>query len=208
MTDGSDDESGRFRQRRRTRAAIVDATMRLLEDGAQPTITDIAEAADMSRRTVYLHFPNVDQLLIDATVGLLSARSVADAVAAADPGGRDVHARVEAMIRALAERVSDTLPLGRQLIKLTVADAESRSGPRRGYRRIDWIEQAIEPVRDQLSPTRFARLVSALSVTIGWEAEVVLADIRDLPSDDRVATMVWAAHALIDRALAEAALDG
>jgi AcrR family transcriptional regulator len=62
-------------QRRRTRAAIVAAAMDLLEQGQTPSLSDVADAADVSRRTVYLHFPTLEQLLIDATVGALSQRA-------------------------------------------------------------------------------------------------------------------------------------
>ncbi len=177
--------------------------MTLLGDGVTPTIADVADAADMSRRTVYLHFPNVEQLLLDATVGLLSKRSVDAAIAAADPGGRDACARVEAMIRALADGVSETLPLGRRLIKLTVDPdpPPDGRGPRRGYRRIEWIELALDPVRDRLSDAGWRRLVSALAMTIGWEAQVVLSDIRGLSADECVETMIWSSLALVDRAL-------
>src|SRR6478609_4834533 len=63
-------------QRRRTRKAIVDATIALLARGGTPSVADVAAAADVSRRTVYLYFPTFDQLLIDATVGALSQASV------------------------------------------------------------------------------------------------------------------------------------
>ena len=59
-------------QRRRTRKAIVDATIALLARGTTPSVTDVAAAADVSRRTIYLYFPKFDQLLLDATIGALS----------------------------------------------------------------------------------------------------------------------------------------
>jgi hypothetical protein len=40
-----------------------------------------------------------------------------------------------------------SLPLGRKLIKLTVDAPPADGGPRRGYRRIAWIERALEPAR-------------------------------------------------------------
>jgi AcrR family transcriptional regulator len=67
-------------QRRRTRKAIVDATMALLARGETPSVADVAAAADVSRRTVYLYFPTFDQLLIDATVGALSQAPVDRAI--------------------------------------------------------------------------------------------------------------------------------
>jgi AcrR family transcriptional regulator len=44
-----------------------------VSEGAWPSVTEIAEAADVSRRTVYLHFPSLDHLLIDVIVGLMGA---------------------------------------------------------------------------------------------------------------------------------------
>src|SRR6478752_5765931 len=79
-------ETGRFRQRRRTRAAIVGATAALVRSGVTPSVGDIAEAADVSRRTVYAYFPTLEQLLLDATLGLLSQSAVDEAIDAADAG--------------------------------------------------------------------------------------------------------------------------
>src|SRR3954453_1013774 len=90
-------------QRRRTRKAIVDATMALVASGKTPSVADVAAAADVSRRTVYLYFPTFDQLLIDATIGALSQSTVDRAIDAA-PGradDNDVEPRVERMVRAL-----------------------------------------------------------------------------------------------------------
>ena len=137
-------QTGRYRQRRRTRAAIVNAAADLLRSGrTTPGVNEIAEAADVSRRTVYQYFPTVEQLLLDATLGLLSQAAVDDAIDRADPGGDDALRRVSAMIRALTDMSSQTMPLGRSLIRLTVdAPAGSTGQPKRGYRRIDWIETA------------------------------------------------------------------
>src|SRR4051812_3926701 len=110
----NNEETGRYRQRRRTRAAIVNATADLLSAGQTPSVSEIAEAADVSRRTVYLYFPTLEQLLLDATLGLLSQQAVDDAIDAADLGD-DVDSRVEAMVKTLGQLSEDTLPLGRAL---------------------------------------------------------------------------------------------
>ena len=198
----TDSETGRFRQRRRTRAAIVDAAAKLLRDGrTTPAVTEIAEAADVSRRTVYQYFPTVDQLLLDATLGLLSQSEVDTAIDRADAGG-DVSERVEAMTRALADLSAQTLPLGRSLIRLTVdAPGENLEHPKRGYRRIAWIERAIAPLRSELDDAAFERLVSALAMVVGWEALIVLQDLRGLPTDEQTRVSIWAARALIQAAL-------
>lgn len=203
--DDTDSQTGRFRQRRRTRAAIVDAAAELVRSGKlTPGVNEIAEAADVSRRTVYQYFPTVEQLLLDATAGLLSQAAVDTAIDRADPGG-DASGRVSAMIRALADLSSQTMTLGRSLIRLTVdAPAANAAQPKRGYRRTAWIERAIEPLRDQLDEAGFERLVSALAMVIGWEALIVLQDLRGLSPDEQVDVSTWAAHALIQAALQDA----
>jgi AcrR family transcriptional regulator len=200
----TESQTGRFRQRRRTRSAIVNAAAELLQSGTTtPGVSEIAAAADVSRRTVYQYFPTVEQLLLDATLGLLSQTAVDNAIGQADPGG-DAPDRVSAMIRALADLSSQTMPLGRSLIRLTVdAPADNTGQPKRGYRRISWIESAIEPLRSNLDDARFERLVSALAMVIGWEALIVLQDLRGLAPDEQISVSTWAAHALIQAALEE-----
>jgi AcrR family transcriptional regulator len=201
----SGNETGRYRQRRRTRAAIVEATTELLRAGTTPSVNDVAEAADVSRRTVYLYFPRIEQLLADATVGLLSQAAIDEAIEAADTGA-DPAERVAAMIHAVYAAADETLPLGRQLIRLTV-DAPEPAGdddgraPRRGYRRIGWIERALEPLRPQLDDAGYERLVSALAMVVGWEALIVLRDVRGLSADDQLDTTLWTARALVRAAL-------
>jgi AcrR family transcriptional regulator len=195
------DGAGRVAQRRRTRRAIVDAASELIAAGGTPSVNEIAAAADVSRRTVYSYFPTLDQLLLDATLGALNTGidELLDAT-----GDEDPRARVEAMIRAVGAASAESLPLGRKLIRLTVdAPADPGATPRRGYRRVEWIEKAVGPLRRRLGARRFEDLVSALAMVIGWEALIVLQDLRGLGAD---ATRVsgWAARALIDAALAEA----
>lgn len=191
-------------QRRRTRAAIVAAAAELLQAGRSPSISDVAEAAEVSRRTVYLYFPTVEQLLLDATLGLLSQAAVEEAIDAADSGG-DAIERVGAMVRALSSMSTETLALGRSLIRLTVAapDGTDASSPRRGYRRVAWIERALEPLRPRLEAGAFERLVSALAMVVGWEALIVLQDVRGLTPQAQLDTSLWAARALIGAALAD-----
>jgi len=196
-------EAGRAAQRRRTRRAIIEAAGRLLAAGGDPSINDIAAAADVSRRTIYTYFPTLDQLLLDAAIGVMNVDIEAAMEAASD---QDARARVTSLIGVLSDGMADTLPLGRKLIKLTVDTPPTGNGPKRGYRRIAWIERALEPARSQLGPDRFEQLVSALAVMVGWEAFVVLFDVRGLSTDQAREIITGAALTLVDAALAQAAL--
>jgi AcrR family transcriptional regulator len=201
---------GRDRQRRRTRKAIVEAAAALIARGATPSVAEIAAAADVSRRTVYLYFPTLEQLLLDATLGLLTQSVVDRALDPASGQVDDVEAALDRAIRTLGELTVETLPLGRSLIKLTVDrpnQGEASAGadvPRRGYRRVEWIERAVLPLRDRLTPDTFERLISALSMVIGWEAFIVLSDVRGLSRAEQIEVVSWSARALVRAALADA----
>ena len=192
-------------QRRRTRKAIVDATMALLTRGGTPSVADVAAAADVSRRTIYMYFPTFDQLLIDATVGALSAAAVDRAVDARD-AGTGVEERVERMVRAMHRVPPEVERLGRTLIRLTVEDngrAAGRTQPKRGYRRVEWIESALAPWRDRMDPALWRRLVAAIAMIVGWEALIVQRDVCGLTASDGEELSLWAARAFLRAALRE-----
>jgi AcrR family transcriptional regulator len=193
---------GRAAQRRRTRRAIVQATMDLLARGVEPSVSDIAAEADVARRTVYMHFPTLDQLILDATLGLMNV-DVDAALAGFD--SPDPAARVAFLVDELARGMEEALPLGRRLIKLTVGAAEPAAGPRRGHRRVGWLEWAVEPLRDRLGEAERADLVSALATVIGWEAFIVLTDVRGLDAAHAHAITRRSALALVAAATGDLA---
>ncbi|MGJ6968376.1 TetR/AcrR family transcriptional regulator [Streptosporangium sp. G11] len=197
---------GREAQRRRTRKAIVDAAVRLSTGGATPSIDEIAADADVSRRTIYTYFPTLDHLLIDATAGAINEPPIEQALA--DPAlATDAAARVDALIRTLLEYSPQSLPLGRRLIRLTVDmpvnDTQGPAAPRRTQRRVGWLERACEPLRSTLSEESFQRLISALTIVVGWEAQIALRDVRGLGPQAEQETITWAARALVEAAIKE-----
>lgn len=195
--------SGRAAQRRRTRAAIIAATQRLLNDGRDPSIDEIAAEADVSRRTIYMYFPTLDQLVTDATSGLLAQRTVDPLLDSAEFSSDPVE-RVDQFAVSLLAIADQALPLGRRILKLTVDSEPLPDAPRRGYRRMEWIAQVLEPLRSRLSDEQYERLTSALAVVLGWEAMIVLRDVRGLDAEDEQRVMRWAARALVTAMLAEA----
>jgi len=204
-------ERGRAAQRGRTRQAIVAAAAELLAQGRTPSLAEIADAAQVSRRTVYMYFPTLEQLLVDAALGSISHDTV-DAALDAVEGETDVEVRVDAMARAIQGLSLATEQQGRTLMRLTSdtsgRDAKSAAHPARGYRRVHWIERALAPLRPKLLPERFERLVSAVSLVVGFEAYVVERDVRGLSLDEAVELSAWSARALVRAAVQEAEDEG
>ena len=205
---GQEDErpgGGRERQRRRTRRAIVTAAAALLTRGQDPSVSEIADEADVSRRTVYQYFATLEHLLADAA--LEAARTTAS-IEPAFGALSSPEDRLEALVRVMQQGFAETETLGRTIIRLTVggaghAPADDRGNttdgqaPRRGYRRVAWIEHALEPLCQDLPPERFERLVSALTLLMGWESMIVLQDTRALSAAQAEEVCVWAARALL-----------
>jgi AcrR family transcriptional regulator len=194
---------GRVAQRRRTRDTILTATKGLLTDGGTPSIDEIAAAADVSRRTIYMHFPTLDQLLVDATSGLLTEHTIEPLLDSPELGS-DPLARVDRFARSLLEMAPEGLPLARRILKLTVDTERPPDAPPRGYRRVEWLAQVLEPLRTQLTEEQLERLSSALMVVLGWEAMIVLRDTRGLGPQAEERVLRWAARALVTAMLDEA----
>ena len=58
--------------RARMRRMMLDAAMRLMQDGLVPSISDVAEAAQVSRATAYRYFPTQSELIqaaVDEALG-------------------------------------------------------------------------------------------------------------------------------------------
>ncbi|NUW46080.1 TetR/AcrR family transcriptional regulator [Nonomuraea rhodomycinica] len=94
----------RERKKQRTRQALIDAAVRLFEDKGydQVTVAEIADAAEVSPRTFFLHFQTKeDVLLANADVRVdLALR----AIAGRDPGER----LPDLVVRAMEQMIADT----------------------------------------------------------------------------------------------------
>jgi AcrR family transcriptional regulator len=206
--------TGRERQKGRTRKALLAAAARLIADGRTPSVTEVADAAEISRRTAYRYFPTQEQLLVAAAVeGLrlgLVAPSDEDVIPAPEPDTplTDVEARLDRTVIALQRGAIANEQLFRTMIRVTVGRPSpttpaEHTEPRRGARRIDWIELALEPVRKQLGKHRFDRLVSALTVCLGIDSLIVLRDLRGLTGPEAETVSRWTARSLLRASLAE-----
>jgi AcrR family transcriptional regulator len=207
MEQGTTVPRDRSAQKRRTRRAILAAAVALMRRGATPTADSVAAEAEVSRRTVYHYFPTQERLLTEAAMEGVRAE-VEHALAVADAD--DVWARLDVLVaEGLRSSVEREVEL-RTIIRLTMeqrqaeaTDGVPRKAPLRGGRRVEWIETALTPVREQLGAARFQRLVSALAVLVGIDALLVLRDIRGLDRAEIEAVSRWAARALLRASLAE-----
>jgi len=187
-------------QKARTRRDLVDAARTLLATGGVPTVIEVADVAGVSRRTAYRYFTSAEQLVTEALLeGLRS--DVAHEIDAGAPG-EDMPARVDRLVKVLHEVTLSNERLLRQMIRFTIDRGQIEPGvPPRPSRRLEYVDQALAPLRDQLSPTQYERLLHATAVVIGIEARLVLQDICGLEDKQIQETERWAAQALLAAAI-------
>jgi AcrR family transcriptional regulator len=164
----------------------------------------VADAAEISRRTAYRYFPTQEKLLAEAA--LEGLRPLMDRALALTPLGADqqsLEARVAALVRNMMKLAFENETLLRTMIHQTVLEKNPAKAPRRGTRRIDWIETALLPLRSALSKAKYENLVSAIAVCTGMEAVLVLRDIRGLTAAQAIQVSQWMAQAMLREALIE-----
>jgi AcrR family transcriptional regulator len=196
--------SGRIAQKRRTREALVAAARELVAEGLTPTVEAAARAAAISRTTAYRYFPSQRALLAAA-----HPETAAESLLPEDAPD-DVAARLDLVVAAFTRMIVDTEAQQRTMLRLSLeAEPPERSDlPLRQGRAIKWIEEALGPLRPQLSVSRVRRLAIAIRSATGIEALVWLTDIAGLSRDDATDLMRWSARALLDAAVAERASSG
>jgi AcrR family transcriptional regulator len=192
-------------QRNRTRAAIIEAATAVLREGRTPTVAEAAERALVSRATAYRYFPTQESLLLDVANVEALMKPVEDLVASfpADDAPQRLSVLVGTMMRACLS--DEALIRTGERVYLDTWLANQPDGdhvPVRAGRRMRYIDEALRPLGDRLGEPGHKRLRCALALTLGTEALIAMKDSAGLDDDDEiVATLQWAAGALLRTAL-------
>jgi AcrR family transcriptional regulator len=196
--------NGRIDQKRRTREALIAAARELVADGETPTVEGAAEAASISRTTAYRYFPNQRALLVAAhpetgTASLLP-----------DDAPDDAATRLDLVIDAFTRSTLENEAQQRTMLRLSLeADPVERAQlPLRQGRGIKWIEEALVPLREEMSESKVHRLALAIRSACGIEAFVWLVDVAGLTRDDARELMCWSARALLQSAFDHTTVAG
>jgi AcrR family transcriptional regulator len=181
----------------------VKTASELIQSGEIPTVTAVAEAAQVSRRTAYRYFPSQEQLLAEAAIA--SARPLVSNTEFPE----DLTARIQLLVDTVQRFVYGNQGALRTVVRLTAGHIRARHvgggadfAPVRSNR-IQWITTALAPVKKRLEKMHFERLVSALSICIGIESVMVLTNLRGLSQKEVTRVSAWAAETLVAGALQE-----
>ena len=183
---------------------MIDAATRLVREGASPSVTEVADAAGVSRATAYRYFPTQESLLAEVIVPDLEA-ALADEALPEDLESRfgaafttiwSSNITHEAAYRTILRRGLERPP-GESI------EHEEKAGSIRAGRRVRWLRNALEPARERMEEESFERLVAAMCLYVGIESLVVLRDVCGLKAKEAEEVARWAAFTLL-----RASLDG
>jgi AcrR family transcriptional regulator len=205
------EEEGRINQKRRTRAAVLEAARHLLHEGQMPSVAEAADAARVSRATAYRYFPTQEYLLWEAA--LENARTDINHLLESTASSDEPAVRLDRLVQVLQQVTLEQEAAFRTLLQLSLEahangghNREAKEERLRGGRRIGWIEEALAPLGSSFDtdPATFRRLMAALSLCMGIESLIVLQDICGLGAAEAVEVSRWAAQALLQAGLREA----
>jgi AcrR family transcriptional regulator len=182
-----------------------DTAIRLMQGGQVPSVSDVAEAAEVSRATAYRYFPTqaaIIQAAVNEALGpILEWSSDSD----------DARERVLDLVESALPRLFRHEATHRAALRLALEQwARRQSGlaaPEtrvvRGNRKA-LLAEAAEPMRRHTSRQTFEKLLQSLSLLFGVEAIIVLKDIWGLDEEQARGVVLWATAALIEAAESEA----
>lgn len=194
-------QDGRANQKLRTRKHLLDSAAALLAQGRKPSLEEVAEAAMVSRATAYRYFPNIDTLLLEASLhvrvpqldDIFAGLTTTDPVVRLQRVEQAFHDMVKANEAQLRMMLAQTLLPGNS--QETTPDM-----PMRQNRRTPLIQSALEPAQAEFTPANLDRLRKAAAMLIGPEAMIVCTDVLHLEDSEARKIKQWAIKALVEAA--------
>lgn len=184
---------------------MLETATGLMQGGVIPSVTEVAEAAQVSRATAYRYFPTQAALVhavVDEALGpILQWKS----------SSTDAEERTLDLFGSAMPRIDEFEATFRAALKLSLDQWAARQAGTfgaeppftRGHR-VDLLRDAIAPLRGRVGEQQLDRLAKALSLLFGIEALVILKDIWGVDAEETRGVAEWAARALVRAVAAEA----
>lgn len=190
---------GRAARAARTRDAIVEATVALVEEGdLRPTAPRIAERAGVSVRSVFQHFDDLPALHTAVVQRVVERLAVL--VTSVDPT-LPVDERIDAFARTRAALLEAVAPFRRAAAVHGPFAPELRDAVARGGAFLrDEVERAFAPELDAAPAGERRELLDALAVATSWGAwDVLRSESGDSPERARAVVVRTLAALLAGR---------
>lgn len=195
-------KKGRTNQKLRTRKALLEAANRLVKQGINPTLADVAEKALVSKATAYRYFPNLDALLLEVSLDQ-KVETPEQILLDADTSG--AAERVALVHDFLHRLVTENEQQFRLFLRASMEQSLQTDGksdaPLRGARRLPMLALALAPFKKQLDKMTYQKLLYALSTMVSIEPFIALTDVCQMDPKEGKAITRWAVKVLVNAVL-------
>ncbi|MGD9922560.1 MAG: TetR/AcrR family transcriptional regulator [Pseudorhodoplanes sp.] len=191
-------DSGRIDQKRRTRNILIKAAADLIAQGRDVSISDIVNITKIGRTTVYRYFPTLDVLIANAALWKV-----------AGPDQSEIDTRV-AQASSPAERIDAMVVENDRLTNrhsreframLRVSLDNGAKGQQRARVRYFAFQRALADLEKVADKATVEKLICALTLTVGIEAQIVLKEICLLNDAEAREVKRWVAKVLLNAAI-------
>ncbi|MBW8619129.1 MAG: TetR/AcrR family transcriptional regulator [Hyphomicrobiales bacterium] len=179
---------------------MLETAVTIANTGRIPSVSEIAEACEVSRATAYRYFPTqaslVKAIVVEALGPILEWSSKSN----------DALERIEDLMEFAYPRMQANETQLRASLAMAFHEvAKNKSAPPvRGLRRT-LLQNALEPLETVLTKGEYERLKQALSLVFGIESIVVLSDVWRLRGEKAASIAHWTAITLVKSAIQESA---
>lgn len=192
--------------RSRTRRLLIETAMRLFDNDIFPSVTDVAQHAQLSRATAYRYFPTQSALVSAVMAEIISP------IKNWQPTEQDAGGRINELLGFAFPRMlkhEGTLRAALHLSLSQWAQSEPAVPDKeklvRGNRKAI-LAQVIEPLKKEMPAPLVERVMRSLSLVYGSEIFLVMKDIWGCDNDELQDIGKWIAKAILRQAREDARL--
>ncbi|WP_413483876.1 TetR/AcrR family transcriptional regulator [Morganella psychrotolerans] len=198
--------------RRRTFNLLINTALTLFEQGAIPSVSELAADAGVSRATAYRYFPTQSDLIsatVNASLGpILTWRS----------DSPETHTRMEQLLAFAYPQMFKHEGALRAALYVSLQQwAQDRSASAksqvndekkliRGHRKAI-LANVVEPLKSQVDKDTLDKVIRAFSLVYGSEVFLVMKDIWKMDDSGVIDITQWMAKAIINQALSDSRAD-
>lgn len=189
-------DTGRSKQKQKTRQKILDTTNALLQKGQNLSLEDVAKASGISRATIYRYFSNIDILCSEASLDVFTQSTATIFQETKDLPFIERILYIQDYFNDLA---LNNEPGFRKYLSIYLReDTTNKKESIRGSRRTAALKLALVPYRDQLDSTVYNHLITTATALMGIEPIITSKDVCGLDNQNTKNSLAWGLKTILE----------
>tara|TARA_R110002033_G_scaffold1421_1_gene12674 strand:+ start:307 stop:927 length:621 start_codon:yes stop_codon:yes gene_type:complete len=182
-------QTGRINQKLETRGKILESAKKLVGQGIDFNLEDVANKAEISRATIYRYYPNVEILSYEVGIDL-GTKSPEDIIE--DLKDCSLNDMILGIQNYYNEHAVNNENAFRKYLSAVLTSASEK---KRGARRNKTLQLAL--MKSELNPKEKKDLVNLLAILMGIEPLIVAKDVSGLDNKEFKELMSWGMNLLL-----------